>query len=104
MESFGPQESSVREQIASTTRSTNLRSTPNPVVADARVSFELASAAIVSLELYDALGRNVRTIANGQFSAGLNSVTLSTNGLPSGAYTCILRTPKGVAAVGVVVQ
>ena len=103
MESFGQPESSVREQIAAAARAMRLSSVPNPVSDVARISFELPRASSLTIELFDAIGRSVRTIAGGSFPAGRSDVRFDADGLASGAYTCVLRTGSSIAAMPIVV-
>ncbi len=55
------------------------------------IPFSLDQAHAVTLELFDALGRNVKTLANGVFSAGAHEVALADTALPSGNYTLRMR-------------
>ncbi|MBC8145702.1 MAG: hypothetical protein H7X80_08950 [bacterium] len=100
MASFNEQEASVREHIAAAARSMRLISTPNPIVNDARISFELAHAGDVTLALYDVMGRRVMTLLSGWQQSGAHSVAV--DGLTSGAYTAVLRSGSVSAAIGVI--
>jgi beta-glucanase (GH16 family) len=64
---------------------------PNPVVHDARIDFELPRSSHVTIQLFDTLGRLVRTIAEGDYSSGSHRVTFDAAGLPSGTYLYRLR-------------
>jgi len=44
--------------------------------------------------VYDMLGRAVRTLANGSFSAGTHRVRFNNDGLASGVYLYQLETPE----------
>jgi hypothetical protein len=50
------------------------------------ISFQIANEENVSLKLYDVLGREVKTIFNGQLKAGLHNVELDASNLSSGIY------------------
>lgn len=77
--------------------------TPSPLVPGTRgrASFTLPSEADVTLDLFDARGRRVRTIAAGRFAAGPHEAFLETTGrdgtkLASGVY--FLRLAGGTFA------
>jgi hypothetical protein len=59
---------------------------PNPFNARTRITFELAQAGEVSLDVFDITGRLVRTLANGRMAAGTHEVSLDARDLPSGVY------------------
>lgn len=65
---------------------------PNPVRDEARLSFTLAAAGEVQLEVFDTLGREVAVVARDAFfGAGAQSVTLDARSLPAGVYVARLR-------------
>jgi hypothetical protein len=68
---------------------------PNPFAAHATVAFALAEAAEVTVTLYDVLGRQVLTLADGNREAGLHTVALDRGALASGVY--VLRLAAGDA-------
>lgn len=47
---------------------------PNPVSSNTTIRFDLPSPALIRLEIFDAQGRLVRTLANARFPAGFQSV------------------------------
>lgn len=59
---------------------------PNPVTGAATISLSLPASSPVRLTLHDALGREVRTVADGVYTAGLQEFSVSLDGLPSGMY------------------
>ncbi|MDB5034203.1 MAG: Subtilisin-like serine protease [Chlorobi bacterium] len=59
---------------------------PNPFNASTTIPFELRSAADIELSLYDALGAQVRVLAQERMSAGAHSVTLDGADLAQGVY------------------
>ena len=59
---------------------------PNPATEAASIRLSLLSASLVRLTLHDALGREVRTIADGIYPAGQQEFSASLDGLPSGIY------------------
>ena len=74
-----------------------LGSYPNPAGRTARVAFELATAADVSLRVFDAMGRQVAVVAAGARGAGAHAVTVDLGGLASGVYVLRLDAAGEVA-------
>lgn len=68
---------------------------PNPLNGPGSIGFTLPRAGRTSIELYDALGRRTATLLEGWREAGAQSVPFSLEGLPSGAYTCVMQTADG---------
>lgn len=63
---------------------------PNPFNPTTVISYQLPVNSAVSLKVYDALGREVRTLVNERQSAGVYSVTFDARKLSSGIYFCKL--------------
>jgi hypothetical protein len=59
---------------------------PNPVSADASMTFELPSEGRVSLEVFDPLGRRVDHLIEDRLGPGLHSVTIDVRQLSGGTY------------------
>ncbi|MGD1045289.1 MAG: T9SS type A sorting domain-containing protein [Bacteroidota bacterium] len=59
---------------------------PNPFNPTTQISFSLTCQSIVSLKLFDVLGREVKTLASGEYHSGTHTVTLDASSLPSGVY------------------
>jgi ELWxxDGT repeat protein len=70
-----------------------LTSYPNPMRRQGILRYTLPEAAEVRLEVYDALGRKVRTLIDEKQNAGRQNVTLQTGALSSGVY--LLRLTAG---------
>lgn len=70
---------------------------PNPSSAVARSILVLERAADVHVELFDAVGRQVRTVREGPLGAGHHSVEVEVDGLAPGVY--LLRARAGSASV-----
>jgi len=62
------------------------QSAPNPFRRSAEISYRLEAAGPVRLDLFDVTGRLVRTLEDGERSAGEHRVTLDGTGLPAGTY------------------
>ena len=76
---------------------------PNPFNAVTQVRFELTTAGVIRLSVFDLLGREVASLVNGVLSAGEHRVCWNGRNaagemLPTGAYISVLRT-DGVAVV-----
>ncbi len=69
---------------------------PNPCRGDARIAFTLAEAGAATIELYDILGRKVRTLLQRQLTEGAHDVDVGLAGLAPGVY--IYRLQAGVDA------
>lgn len=72
----------------------NFRNYPNPFGLATTISFSVPETADVSLTLVDELGRVVRNIATGEFTAGAYNIRLDRHDLPNGFYNCELRSQK----------
>jgi hypothetical protein len=77
-----PQSASVKEPVAF-----NLRQNyPNPFNPSTTISYSLPTNTIVTLRLYDLLGHEVKTLVNGQQTAGEHAVMVNGSSLASGVY------------------
>ena len=63
-----------------------LQNYPNPFNPATKISFTLPQAGLVTLKVYDNLGREVSSLINEMKSAGAYSVTFDASSLPSGIY------------------
>jgi len=59
---------------------------PNPFNPSTVISYFLERESFVKIEIYDALGSQVKLLQNDIKDAGQNSVTFNASGLPSGVY------------------
>lgn len=59
---------------------------PNPFNPETTIEFSLRERGSVKLTVYDALGREIKTIVNGELPAGNHKVKFYADGLPSGVY------------------
>ncbi len=77
---------------------------PHPVRQSSDVSFTLAQAGMVSLVLYDAIGREVAVLESGaSLSAGPHTRTVDASRLTSGFYLLRLTTDRGTSTQQLVV-
>lgn len=78
--------------FSTTARSFNLsQNYPNPFNPTTTIDFSLPERAVVSLKVFDALGREVTTLLNETREAGEHQVAFNASGLSSGAYYYTLR-------------
>ncbi len=70
----------------------SIGNSPNPFNPTTSVNFEIVEAGLVTLNVYDLLGREVALLANREFEAGVHRVTFDAGNLPTGLYTAKLTT------------
>lgn len=69
---------------------------PNPAQGAAQISFDLKESAVVSVDVVDAMGRTVASIANNQkFAAGTQQMSINTSSFAAGVYNVVVKTEKG---------
>ena len=64
---------------------------PNPFNPSTLIKYQLPAAGIVSLKVYDILGKEVASLINGYKPAGYNQVSFNASALPSGVYIYQIR-------------
>jgi hypothetical protein len=84
------QATGVNEQSLTADRYLLLNNFPNPFNPSTNIQFTLPSANIVTLKIYDVLGREISTLVNERKSAGSYSVKWDAAQIPSGVYFCRL--------------
>ncbi len=62
---------------------------PNPTAGRATLRLELSEPRDVRIDLVDALGRRVRTLADGAYAGGRHDLAVDTAGLPTGVYAVV---------------
>ncbi len=68
---------------------------PNPAPGAFEATFQLAHAADITLELFDAQGRRVATLARGAWPAGIHHASWAATHAASGLYLVRYRHPAG---------
>ncbi len=63
---------------------------PNPFNPSTTISYQLSGASLVTLNIYDMLGREVTTLVHGMSEPGVHSATWDASNHPSGVYYCRL--------------
>lgn len=66
---------------------------PNPFNPATVIPFQLGSSGDISIRVFDMLGRDVITLANGSYPAGNHSVRFDASGLSSGIYLIRMDAP-----------
>ena len=83
------------------------RISPNPFTSSSTISFNVPTTSKVTIEVFNAVGNRVATVADDVFSAGKNSIEWNgmSNGvaLPSGSYTVRISDGTNTATQQVVV-
>ena len=64
---------------------------PNPFNPSTTITYSLSDRQHVTLEVYDTLGRKIKTLVDGVQVAGLHQVIFDARGLPSGIYFYSMR-------------
>ncbi len=67
---------------------------PNPFNPSTTIRFAVPQAGMVSLKIYDMMGREVKTFLNGVVASGTHTVTLDARNLASGIYLYVLQAPQ----------
>ncbi|HIB94985.1 MAG TPA: choice-of-anchor B family protein [Candidatus Marinimicrobia bacterium] len=86
--------SSVSENALLPTKISLSQNFPNPFNGETSISFGLSTEELVKLEIYNALGVRVKTIADGRFSAGRYHFRWNGSRAPSGVYFARLSTGR----------
>lgn len=63
-----------------------IQNSPNPFNPVTVLAYDVPNPGRVTIRLYDASGREVRTVVDGDVEPGRHAVVLSATGLPSGVY------------------
>jgi hypothetical protein len=85
----------IRIETAPPTRFALLGTGPNPSPGAAEATFQLAHAAEIAVELFDAQGRRVATLASGSWPAGIHRAKWTGARPASGVYHIRYRYPGG---------
>ncbi|MEO0189370.1 MAG: T9SS type A sorting domain-containing protein [candidate division WOR-3 bacterium] len=89
---WGWEQLGIEEQKIETPKRLSLDITPNPVNNRSTISYTLPVSGEVSVKVYSADGRLIRTIEQGYKSAGVYTNNLNAGELPNGAYLVVLKT------------
>jgi len=82
----------------------NFKVYPNPVSAQAVISYELNSDSKVSFSLFDTTGKQITTLLqNEQKAAGLHQFNFNVSNLPTGIYYCIMQANEHIETQKVII-
>lgn len=90
------QRKTVRVQAAAPDRLALSPPYPNPARGEVTVPFEMPAAGEVRVAVYDALGREVAVLHDGEAEPGAHEATLAAGALAAGAY--VVRVTSGEAS------
>ncbi len=76
---------------------------PNPASGQSHIHFVLPASEYVSLNIFNALGENVQSLALGNLSSGSNDYLLDLSKLPTGSYTYQLHEGEQIETGRIVV-
>lgn len=76
----------AQKTIIGTNLVTNLSNAPNPFEVQTTISFDLASAAEVSVNVFDLNGRVVDSLLDGEVAEGRQDINFMRGTLPAGTY------------------
>jgi hypothetical protein len=65
---------------------------PNPFNPVTTINYQISETSLVTLKIFDTIGREITTLVNKQLSPGNYSVKFNGSNLPSGLYLCKLTT------------
>jgi len=94
----------IHEQIISATPSRSIAPVdfalypnyPNPFNPTTTIRYDVKETGLVSLKVFDLLGREVATLVNGKILAGSHAIVWDATGLPSGVYLCRMEAERFV--------
>lgn len=69
----------------------DMKTYPNPFNNETTIQFDLQDNSNVTINVFDQMGRLVRTVANEQVSAGTKKYKFSAGDLAAGMYYCVLQ-------------
>ncbi len=72
----------------------NLKLYPNPASSEVKVEFEVAEAAVFTINVTDIIGRSLKSI-NYSASQGTNEAVISVEDLPAGSYYVVINGNNG---------
>jgi hypothetical protein len=67
---------------------------PNPFNPSTTIEYQIPKDGMVSLKIYDMLGKEIKTIISNYQSAGKYEINFNAGDLPSGIYLCMLKTDE----------
>jgi hypothetical protein len=76
---------------------------PNPTTGACQLQYVVADGGLVQIAIYDALGKELRSVFSGYGQSGQQSISLGTESLPSGSYVCRVRVGDRVSYINLAI-
>jgi len=89
---------------SSTSDAVQLGCYPNPFYSASKISYTLDEPEMVSIEVYDILGRKVRTVVSDIQGAGEHEVTFDGSNLSEGIYYAKLKTSSAQSQIKMILS
>ena len=77
---------------------------PNPFTTSSTITFKAGVRIPIELKVYDALGREIKTLFNGTVDPGSYSAKFEAGNLPNGSYICKLTTPATILSKTMIIS
>jgi hypothetical protein len=77
---------------------------PNPTTGITQIDFKLSSTDNLTIELFDIMGKSVKTIKNGSFASGDHSIFFDTDNIENGVYFLKLSSTNYTATHKLTIQ
>jgi hypothetical protein len=77
---------------------------PNPTTGITQIDFKLSSTDNLTIELFDIMGKSVKTIKNGSFASGDHSIFFDTENIENGVYFLKLSSTNYTATHKLAIQ
>lgn len=81
----------IRQQPGAASAFNLFQNYPNPFNPTTTIKFEVRISGFVVMNVYDILGRRVKTLVNSRLAPGVHSVVFDGQGLATGVYFCRLQ-------------
>ncbi|UCG31399.1 MAG: T9SS type A sorting domain-containing protein [candidate division WOR-3 bacterium] len=91
-------EPGIEEGSENDTRGTNLSNHPNPFNGSTNIYYVVSQPDVISIVVYDVLGRKIETLVNRFQDIGEYSVNFDASNIPGGTYFCELRVGDVIVA------
>jgi len=93
----GPVSSDVRLSDAVPADFVLMQNYPNPFNPSTRITYQVAREGLVSMKVFDVLGREIETLISETKSPGTYAVDWNADGIPSGVYFYVMHARPGQA-------
>ncbi len=91
--SFSVEITGIKEDLSGIPSNFNLyQNFPNPFNPSTIIRYDIAKEGMVSIKIYNIIGKEISTLVNANKQAGKYYVTFDASHLPSGLYICTIKT------------